>query len=132
MILIANACVIRRSRLSWESGHTSCMHVNLIQQILLPKLMTVLNAVKFNIKNSQKHSVGCRFYQNKISQTMSLTSHKSLASTEVSGSSPRSDQDAVTVALDELLFHNITTSLLSMRGPAQTCTFTSKSFIKRW
>jgi len=60
--------------------------------------------------------------KNKISETMSLTSHKSLASIEVPGSRPRSDQDAVTIAFDELLFNKTTASLLSLRGPAQTCT----------
>lgn len=32
-----------------------------------------------------------------------------------------SDHEAVTVAFDELLFHNTTATLLSLRGPAQTC-----------
>jgi hypothetical protein len=50
-----------------------------------------------------------------------LTSHKSLASTIVSGFRPMSDQDAVTVAFDELLFHKTTTILLLLRGPAHTC-----------
>jgi len=54
---------------------------------------------------------------------MSLTSHKSLASIEVPGSRPRSDHDAVTIAFDKLLFNKTTASLLSLRGPAQTCTF---------
>jgi len=52
---------------------------------------------------------------------MYLTAHKSLALTEVPGFRPMSDQDAVTFALDELLFHKITATLLLLRGPAQTC-----------
>jgi len=47
-----------------------------------------------------------------------LTSHKSLASTIVSGFRPMSDQLAVTVAFDELLFHKTTATLLLLRGPA--------------
>jgi hypothetical protein len=50
----------------------------------------------------------------------SLTSHKSLASTIVPDFRPISDQDAVTVAFDELLFHKTTATLLLLRGPAQT------------
>jgi len=49
-----------------------------------------------------------------------LTSHKSLASTIVSGFRPMSDQLAVTVAFDELLFHKTTATLLLLRGPAHT------------
>jgi len=37
-----------------------------------------------------------------------------------SGSRPISDQDAIIVAFDELLFHKITATLFSLRGPAQT------------
>jgi hypothetical protein len=54
---------------------------------------------------------------------MSLSSHKSLTSTEVPGSRSKSDQDAVTVAFAELLFHKTTASLLPLRGLALTCTF---------
>jgi len=55
-----------------------------------------------------------------MSLTNSLTSHKSLASTIVSDFRPMSDQDAVTVAFDELLFHKTTATLLLVRGPAHT------------
>lgn len=56
-----------------------------------------------------------------MSFTRYFTSHKSLASTIVSGSRPMSDQDAVTVAFDELLFHKTTATLFLLRGPAHTC-----------
>jgi hypothetical protein len=38
----------------------------------------------------------------------------------VSGSKPISDQDAVIVAFDELLFHKTNATLFSLRGPAHT------------
>lgn len=52
-----------------------------------------------------------------------LTSHKSCALTTVVGLRPMSDHEAVIAALDELLFHKITATLLLLRGPAQTFYF---------
>jgi len=76
---------------------------------------------RIHITHNQNLRYICVIIKNIISQTMYLTAHKSFASTIVPGFRPMLDQDAVTVAFDELLFHKITATLLSLRGPAHTC-----------